>query len=86
MEYRRPANRPQEPRILPLIDGLPNFRNDFEIPAGRSIWCDVFKDILSGGRQLGIHVALTADRAGAVPASIAPSIQRKVVLRLADDG
>ena len=46
----------------------------------------MFKDILSGGRQLGIHVALTADRAGAVPASIAPSIQRKVVLRLADDG
>ena len=86
VEYRRLANRPQEPRILLLIDGFPNFRNDFEIPAGRSIWYDVFKDILSDGRQLGIHVALTADRAGAVPASIASSIQRKVVLRLADDG
>ncbi|MFM9919053.1 FtsK/SpoIIIE domain-containing protein [Lacisediminihabitans sp. H27-G8] len=86
VEYRRLANRPQEPRILLLIDGFPNFRNDFEIPAGRSIWYDVFKDILSDGRQLGIHVALTADRAGAVPASIGSSIQRKVVLRLADDG
>lgn len=85
-EYRTLANRPQEPRILLLIDGFPNFRNDFEIPAGRSIWYDVFKDILSDGRQLGIHVALTADRAGAVPASIGSSIQRKVVLRLADDG
>ena len=86
VEYRRLATRPQEPRILLRIDGFPNFRNDFEIPAGRSIWYDVFKDILSDGRQLGIHVALTADRAGAVPASIASSIQRKVVLRLADDG
>ncbi|WP_234698518.1 FtsK/SpoIIIE domain-containing protein [Lacisediminihabitans changchengi] len=86
VEYRRLANRPQEPRILLLIDGFPNFRNDFEIPAGRSIWYDVFKDILSDGRQLGMHIALTADRAGAVPASIASSIQRKVVLRLADDG
>ncbi|HEY0261360.1 MAG TPA: FtsK/SpoIIIE domain-containing protein [Lacisediminihabitans sp.] len=86
VEYRTLAGRPTEPRILLLIDGFPNFRNDFEIPAGRSIWYDVFKDILGDGRQLGIHVALTADRAGAVPASIGSSIQRKVVLRLADDG
>ena len=86
VEYRQLAARPQEPRILLLVDGFPNFRNDFEIPAGRSVWYDVFKDILSDGRQLGIHVALTGDRAGAVPASISSSIQRKVVLRLADDG
>ncbi len=85
-EYRQLAGRPTEPRILLLIDGFPNFRNDFEIPAGRSVWYDVFKDVLSDGRQLGVHVALTADRAGAVPASISSSIQRKVVLRLADDG
>ncbi|KQV07158.1 FtsK/SpoIIIE domain-containing protein [Leifsonia sp. Root112D2] len=85
-EYRTLAGKPAEPRILLLIDGFPNFRNDFEIPAGRSIWYDVFKDILSDGRQLGMHIALTADRAGAVPASISSTIQRKVVLRLADDG
>jgi S-DNA-T family DNA segregation ATPase FtsK/SpoIIIE len=86
VEYRTLANAPQEPRILLLIDGFPNFRDDFEIPAGRSIWYDVFKDMLSDGRPLGMHIALTADRAGAVPASISSSIQRKVVLRLADDG
>ncbi|GAA1440188.1 FtsK/SpoIIIE domain-containing protein [Leifsonia poae] len=85
-EYRRLAGRPDEPRILLLIDGFPNFREDFEIPAGRSIWYDVFKDVLSDGRQLGIHVALTGDRAGAVPTSIGSMVQRKVVLRLADDG
>ncbi|WP_130176081.1 FtsK/SpoIIIE domain-containing protein [Cryobacterium sp. SO1] len=85
-EYRQLAGQPAEPRILLLIDGFPNFRNDFEIMAGRAQWFDVFKDILSDGRQLGMHVALTADRAGAVPASISSAIQRKVVLRLADDG
>jgi S-DNA-T family DNA segregation ATPase FtsK/SpoIIIE len=84
-EYRRLTGRADEPRILLLIDGFPNFRNDFEISAGRSQWFDVFKDMLSDGRQLGMHVALTADRPGAVPASIASSVQRKVVLRLADD-
>ncbi|MEO7721061.1 MAG: FtsK/SpoIIIE domain-containing protein [Pseudolysinimonas sp.] len=85
-DYRRLANAPQTPRILLLIDGFSNFRDDFEIPAGRSIWYDVFKDMLSSGRQLGMHVALTADRAGAVPASINSTIQRRVVLRLAEDG
>ncbi|MHA7985450.1 FtsK/SpoIIIE domain-containing protein [Rathayibacter sp. CAU 1779] len=84
-EYRQLAARPDEPRILLLIDGFPNFREDFEIPAGRSQWYDVFKDILSDGRQLGMHVALTVDRPGALPSSVAAAIQRKVVLRLADD-
>ncbi|MDL9978206.1 FtsK/SpoIIIE domain-containing protein [Microbacterium sp. ASV49] len=85
-EYRRLANRPDEPRILLLVDGFPNFRDDYETAAGRSQWYDVFRDVLSDGRQLGIHVAMTADRAGAVPTSVASSIQKRVVLRLADDG
>ena len=38
--------------------------------SGRSQWFDVFKDLLSDGRQLGMHVALTADRSGAVPTAI----------------
>ncbi|TPW72261.1 FtsK/SpoIIIE domain-containing protein [Schumannella sp. 10F1B-5-1] len=84
-EYRGLTGRTQEPRILLLIDGFPNFREDFEIPAGRSQWYSVFEDILSDGRQLGMHVALTADRPGAVPTAVGSNIQRRVVLRLADD-
>ena len=42
-EYRRLTGRPDEPRILLLVDGFPNFREDFEIPAGRSQWYDVFQ-------------------------------------------
>ncbi|AYG03076.1 FtsK/SpoIIIE domain-containing protein [Gryllotalpicola protaetiae] len=85
-EYRQLAGRPGEPRILLLIDNFTNFKDDFEVAAGRAQWYDVFRDVLADGRRLGIHVALTADRAGAVPTSIAASIQRRVVLRLADDG
>ncbi|AWB87218.1 FtsK/SpoIIIE domain-containing protein [Mycetocola zhujimingii] len=84
-DYRRLANRPDEPRILLVIDGYPAFRNEWEVPAGRSIWYDVFKSILTDGRQLGMHVAFTADRPGAVPGSIGSNIQRRVVLRLSDE-
>ncbi len=85
-EYRQLSGNAREPRLLVLIDNFTNFRDDFEVAAGRAQWYDVFRDVLADGRRLGIHVALTADRAGAVPTSIAASIQRRVVLRLADDG
>lgn len=85
VDYRQLANRPNERRILLLIDGFQNFRQDFEIPAGRSQWYNVFADIISGGRQVGMHVAFTADRTGSVPSSISSSVQRRVVLRLADE-
>lgn len=84
-EYRSLTGRPEEPRILLLIDGFASFRQEYEIPAGRSAWYGVFQDIISDGRQLGIHVAFTADRTGSVPSAIAASVQRRVVLRLADD-
>jgi S-DNA-T family DNA segregation ATPase FtsK/SpoIIIE len=86
VEYRRIADRPDEPRILLLVDDFGGFRNDFELTSGREKWWEVFRDVLTGGRPLGLHVALTADRAGAVPTNIGSAIQRRVVLRLADDG
>lgn len=85
-EYRSLTGRHDEPRILLLVDGFPSFREDFEIPAGRSQWYDAFRDILADGRRLGMHVALTGDRAGAVPTAIGSLVQRRVVLRLAEDG
>ncbi|WP_349899374.1 FtsK/SpoIIIE domain-containing protein [Parafrigoribacterium soli] len=85
-DYRTLANRPDEKRILLLIDGYPTFRQEFEIPAGRSAWYSVFQEVISDGRQLGIHIAFTADRPGSVPSSISSSVQRRVVLRLAEEG
>ncbi len=85
VQYRELANRPDEQRILLLIDGFPSFREDWELTLGRAVWYDVFKDILAGGRQLGMHIAFTADRYGAVPSSVSASVQRRVVLRLSDE-
>ena len=62
-EYRALANRPNELRILLLIDGFAAFREDWEVASGRSNWYDVFRSILADGRQLGIHVTFAADLA-----------------------
>jgi len=84
-EYHAQGGDAALPRILLLLDGFPAFRDDFEVGAGRSQWYDVFRDVLNEGRQLGIHVALTADRPGSVPTSVRSAVQRNVLLRLADD-
>lgn len=85
-DYRRSAGAPNEKRILLLVDNFPAFRDAFEIGGGRSAWYNVFQQLLGEGRQLGIHVALTADRPGSVPTSVSATIQRRVVHRLADEG
>lgn len=84
-EYRAAANRPEEPRILLLVDGFPAFRAEYETGAGRDRWYAVFQQLLSEGRQLGIHVVFTADRPGSVPSAVASSVPRRVVLRLAEE-
>ena len=84
-EYRAQAGQPDLPRILVLLDGYPAFRDDFEVGPGRSQWYDVFREVLAEGRQLGIHVALSADRPGSVATSVRAAVQRNVILRLADD-
>jgi S-DNA-T family DNA segregation ATPase FtsK/SpoIIIE len=84
-EYRVKADRPEEPRILLLIDGYPAFRDDFEAVTGRNEYYSVFQQLLNEGRSLGMHVILTADRPGSVPSSVASSVPRRVVMRLAED-
>lgn len=85
-EYRRITGRGDLPRILLLLDGFAGFRDEWEVGAGRAEWYDVFRDVLTDGRQLGVHVAFTADRSGAVPTYVRSLVQRNVLLRLADDG
>ncbi len=86
VDYRRIAAAPDERRILLLVDNFPSFRAEFEIGASRAPWYAVFQQILSEGRGLGIHVAMTADRPASVPSGIASAFQRRIVHRLADDG
>lgn len=84
-EYRQATNRPDEPRILLLLDNFPAFREAYDSGGSRAQWYAVLQQLLSEGRQLGIHVVFTADRPASVPGSISSSVPRRVVLRLADE-
>src|SRR5699024_11023626 len=64
-EYRKIAGRPDEPRILLLIDGFAGFRNEWEAVHSRMPSYQQFLQLLVDGRAAGVHVAVTADRAGA---------------------
>ena len=84
-EFRQVAGNADEARIVLLIDNFPAFRDEWEIPQGRNEWYRVFAEIIANGRQLGLHVVFTADRPGSVPSSVTSGVQRRVVLRLADE-
>lgn len=83
-QYRSLTGIADEPRILLLVDGFPTFRTEYEAVTGRAETYQAFQQILSDGRSVGIHVALTADRGQAVPTALQSTIQRRVVLRMAD--
>lgn len=85
-DYRTLAGRPDEPRVLLLIDGIGAFREQYEFGAGQaSAWFQAFTQIANDGRAVGVHVVMTGDRANAVPTAIASTVQRRIVLRLANE-
>lgn len=83
-QYRELTKQPDERRILLLVDGYPMFRTEYEGIVGRSESYEIFQRVMTDGRALGIHVALSADRGQSVPTSLQALIQERVVLRMAD--
>jgi S-DNA-T family DNA segregation ATPase FtsK/SpoIIIE len=83
-EYRERASKPDEARILLLVDGISQFRDAYEF-SGSSAWFGVFSQIATDGRQVGVHVVVAGDRPNSVPASLSSTIQRRLVLRLASE-
>lgn len=84
-EYRDLAAAPDEPRLLLLVDGVAAFRSTYEA-TDKTRWWDLFQSIAVDGRPVGVHVILSADRPAAIPLALGSSIQRRVVLRLAEEG
>jgi S-DNA-T family DNA segregation ATPase FtsK/SpoIIIE len=84
-EYRRLADRPQEPRVIVLLDGLSAFREAYEADVGRTQVWSAFQRIVAEGRPLGIHVVMAGERPGALPTSLSGSVTRRLVLRQADE-
>jgi DNA segregation ATPase FtsK/SpoIIIE, S-DNA-T family len=70
------------PHIVVLIDGWESFTSAFEdVDAGAVI--DACTRLLREGASVGLHVVVTADRAGLV-GRLASIIENRLVLRLAD--
>jgi S-DNA-T family DNA segregation ATPase FtsK/SpoIIIE len=84
VEYRSLADRPDEKRIFVLLDGMSAFRETYEYSKLSSLW-DIFLQLATDGRPLGIHLVITGDRPNSVPASLLASIQRRLVLRLSSE-
>jgi S-DNA-T family DNA segregation ATPase FtsK/SpoIIIE len=72
------------PRIVVLLDGYAGFAAAFErVNLGELV--DLLPRLVADGRPLGVHFAITADRRGAVPNSIAGIVPTRLVLRMADE-
>ena len=84
-EYRKQADKPDEPRYLLLLDGFGNFREEFETVKGRMEWFTVAQQLIADGRPLGIHVIVSADRPSTVPPPTMAAVSRRVVMRMADE-
>ncbi|ART68263.1 cell division protein FtsK [Mycobacterium dioxanotrophicus] len=82
-QYRELAN-PGEPRILLLVDGIGPFRDQYE-HISHTPFFSMLSQLASDGRMLGVHVIITADRPAAISSSLASTMQRRLVLRLASD-
>lgn len=81
-EYRRLANKPDEPRIIVMVDGLATFRELYEFRNGMTQF-ETLQQIATDGRPMGVHLVIAGDSPKSLPASLASSVQRLLVLRMA---
>lgn len=85
-DYRRIAGRPDEPRIIVLIDGMTAFRQAYEV-GGRFQWLDMLAGLAADGRPVGIHFIIASDQRTGLPTNLAAAVQGRIILRMssADD-
>ena len=69
-EYRaQHGGRPDEPRVLVLLDGYSAFHSVYERVEGGK-WVDWLTQLVGDGRQFGVHFVMTADRRSAFPLAL----------------
>ena len=72
-----------EPVVVTLIDGWSAFAAEYNDLAGNAVW-EAFTRVLADGPEVGLYAVIAADRAMAVPSSIASLVRQRLALRLAD--
>ena len=77
------------PRIIVLVDGYQNLSSILNSSAvqqlGASDWIGMFHRLITDGRQVGIHVVVSADRRQAIPALMMSAVSTRLVLRQTDE-
>lgn len=82
-EYRATSGgRPDEPRVVVLLDGYSAFHSVYERVEGGK-WVDWLTQLVGDGRQFGVHFVMTADRRSAFPLALTSAVGSRIVLRLA---
>ncbi|MGI8663105.1 MAG: FtsK/SpoIIIE domain-containing protein [Acidimicrobiales bacterium] len=79
----RGEQREELPRLLLLLDGYSGFAAERADAAGMAVLDDLLR-VFADGNEVGIHVAITADRVGAVPVAVSSLARQRLLLRLAD--
>ena len=78
-----PAARASAPRIVVLLDGYGGFAAEHGDIGGDALR-EALARVWADGAELGIHVAIAADRLGAVPTALASLAQQRLAFQLAD--
>ena len=78
-----PAARSALPRIVVLLDGYGGFASEHGDIGGDALR-EALARVWADGAELGIHVAIAADRLGAVPTALASLAQQRLAFQLAD--
>jgi S-DNA-T family DNA segregation ATPase FtsK/SpoIIIE len=80
-----PASRAAAPRIVVLLDGYAAFASEHGDVGGDALR-EALARVWSDGPELGLHMAICADRLGAVPTALASLAQQRLAFQLADAG
>ncbi|MBW3650409.1 MAG: FHA domain-containing protein [Actinobacteria bacterium] len=78
-----PRARAAEPRVVVLVDGWAALHAEFDDLAGSEVTSDLAR-VFSDGPELGITLAVAAERVGAMPLSLAGMAAQKLLFRLGD--
>lgn len=70
-DHRRLAGRPDEPRIIVLIDNMSAFRQVYEV-GSRFQWLDQLAGLAADGRPVGVHFVIASDQRTGLPPNSPP--------------
>jgi S-DNA-T family DNA segregation ATPase FtsK/SpoIIIE len=77
------STRAAAPRIVVLLDGYAGFASEHDDIVGDATR-EALSRVWADGAEVGIHIAISGDRAGALPNAMASLAQQRLVFRLAD--